>query len=226
MKKIKNILIILLLIIILILVYYIRILVTTNNTNINNNSNNNFWVNNVIYSNFNRNIKYIIDKNIWNKLKINDRDILSNILEYNWLMEDIFIECNKDISIIRWKDFWNSQLNSHENLYNFNFWNKLNCKNDKNNKLCLDIKKIELIKRKKNLDDISLLIYWLYTWNISFDNYEKILANKSSLNFNNMLPDLTYSEYYWYLITNRLKTQWDCINFILKEYKKRKWNTQ
>ncbi len=199
MSKIKKILMLIFIILILILstLFFINKTSIKKNTGIINKAN-----------------KIEINKNITNKEK------LSFILKYDGLWQDIYNECNAFILKKDKVKFWNNEFKDKRWKYNIDFWKKINCKIN-NNIICWFFDKVKN-KNKKNLDDIVLLIYWLYTWNITINEYNRILLEKNNLDFPDFSTDYIYSKYYWLLSINKIRDKEDCINFILSNYK---WNT-
>lgn len=149
-----------------------------------------------------------------------DKNFDVSKVDKNWLTVELFNNCKKFLTY-DWdsekKKYFNSEFNS--SLVDFN--SSINCINNKDNVYCTKLSKIKN-SNKYTLDDMIIFLYWIYTNNFAYSEYETILKNKEKLNFPELESDIAYSKYYWNLVKWNVNNLSDCVDIIYSNL----WNTQ
>lgn len=159
----------------------------------------------------------------WPKVKVDIHKIVKSSIEKNinfdvskidknLLTVEIFDSCRKFLSI-KWENNQKDFLNNEFNNPFFDFKKSIDCSIDSTNEICMALKNIKNFN-KYNLEDISLMLYWIFTNNFLYSDYEKIILDKNKLDFPELESDISYSKYYWSLVSWKIKNINDCVDIV------------
>lgn len=162
--------------------------------------------------------KAFSNDDIIKNVKLHYKDIDFNIKKYdkNWLSQDLYNECSGFIkNSPNLTEFFNTELKE----FNIDFSKNLSCTNNDTSTIC---NKLNTYKKwdRITLNDVANMLYGIYYWNFTYEKYLEVIST-DKINFPNLIPDLTYSKYYWLVVSWKIKNIDDCINNIYG-----KWNIQ